>query len=147
MPNIFLYGPDTFRKRTFDRIGSCTVLGPARLDGYALRFNKPNMKDNLEGFANIGEAAGETLHGVVFELGDKQAETLDGYFGGYLREKVTVYLRKAGENMEVSAYIARRTAKNLKPTAAMLLSAVQGAEENSLPKDFIEALKSFETRG
>ena len=143
MPNVFLYGPDTFRKRTFDRIGPCTVLGPARIEGYALSFNKPNMKDQTEGFANLSEAPGETLYGVVFELEDKQAEGLDGYFGGYQKQTITVHLRKTGESAEVSTYIARRTKSGLGPSEAMLAAAIQGAEENGLPKDFVEKLKGF----
>jgi hypothetical protein len=144
MPNVFLYGPDTFRKRTFDRIGPCTVLGPARTEDYALSFNKPNMKDQNEGFANLVEASGETLYGVVFELEDKQAETLDGYFGGYQKKTIKVHLRKTNEITEASTYIARRIKPGLKPSAAMLTAAVQGAEENGLPKDFVEKIKGFQ---
>ena len=145
MPNVFLYGPDTFRKRTFDRIGPCTVLGPARLEDHTLVFNKPNMKNKQEGFANLSQESGENLYGVVFDLDDKQAETLDGYFGGYQKQTVQVHVRKTGENTEVFTYIARRTKNSLKASAEMLSAAIQGAEENSLPKDFVEKLKNYDT--
>ena len=102
------------------------------------------MKDQNEGFANLVEASGETLYGVVFELEDKQAETLDGYFGGYQKKTIKVHLRKTNEITEASTYIARRIKPGLKPSAAMLTAAVQGAEENGLPKDFVEKIKGFQ---
>lgn len=143
MPNVFLYGPDTFRKRTFERIGACTVLGSARLDGYALNFNKPNMKNEKEGFANLTPEPGETIYGVVFELDEAQTEMLAGYFGGYQSEVVKVQVRKLDQEVEATIYIARRSGRGLKPSQAVLDDAIRGAEENGLPKDFLEKLQAL----
>ena len=145
MPNVFLYGPDTFRKRTFDRIGGCSVLGAAKLDGYALTFNKPNMKNRQEGLPNLMAEEGAITHGVVFELEDKQVENLDGYFGGYQKQNLQVYLRKTHENIEVFSYFARRTKASLKASPEIRTLCIQGAEENGLPKDFVETLMQIQT--
>jgi len=144
MPNVFLYGPDAFRKRTFERIGGCTVLGSARLEGYGLHFNKPNMKNKREGFANLVKEQGETTYGVVFELEDQQAESLGGYFGGYQAETVKVHVRKLDQEIEATVFLARRTGRDLCPSQAVLEASIQGAEENGLPKDYVEKLKAYE---
>jgi len=145
MPNVFLYGPDTFRKRTFDRIGGCPVLGAAKLNGFALTFNKPNMKNRQEGLPNLTAEEESTTHGVVFELEDKQVENLDGYFGGYQKKNIKVHLRKTHEDIEVFAYFARRTKDALKPSPQIRALCIQGAEENSLPRDFVEILMHLPT--
>ena len=142
MPTVFGYGPDAFRARMFDRIGSCDVLGTAKLDGYVIDFNKPNMKTKEEGFPNLMEGEG-AVFGVLFAMRDKQLEMLEGYFGGYGRQKVTVAPRKEDAPTEAIAFVARRTGRNLAPSKQNLDLCVQGAEENGFPRDFIEALNGL----
>jgi hypothetical protein len=145
MPHVFVYGPDSLQARIYDRIGPSDAVGGAVLQGWALAFNKPNMKDKDEGLANIVEQSGGEVFGVVYDLTAKQLEQLDGYFGGYGRRDVEVTL--VGENPEkrrVSTWIARRIKSGLKPSKSTVELTAKGAEENAAPESFRTALKEIE---
>lgn len=146
MPNVFLYGPDTVQARTYDRIGPSEALGGALLEGWGLEFNKPNMKHKDEGLANIVEAPGRAVFGVVFDLTHKQLETLDGYFGGYGRKPVTVTLTgtETPESRNVVAWTARRTKSGLKPSRSGLELTQRGAKENGAPETFRQEIQKIE---
>ena len=103
------------------------------------------MKNRQEGLPNLTAEEESTTHGVVFELEDKQVENLDGYFGGYQKKNIKVHLRKTHEDIEVFAYFARRTKDALKPSPQIRALCIQGAEENSLPRDFVEILMHLPT--
>lgn len=160
MPLVFMYGPDTVQGRMFDRVGPSDVRGPALLPGFTLVFDKPNLKDKREGLPNLREAPSGEVFGVVFELKPKQLELLDGFFGGYEQRSVRAQVMvlgttsSTGEHQEqptleltpvtATTWIARRTARNLKPSAATVEATAIGMEENGAPTRFLEALKEVE---
>ena len=47
--------------------------------GYALAFDKPNLKDKREGLPNLRELDGSEAFGVVFDIPAKQLDMLDGF--------------------------------------------------------------------
>jgi hypothetical protein len=145
MPAVFVYGPDTHRARLIDRLGACEFLGAATLEGHELVFDKPNMKRKAEGLANVREADGKSVEGILVELTRKQLEMLEGYFGGYAAKTVQVTERKKQAKREATVFAARRTGRDLKPTKSTLEMTIRGAEENALPRDFIERLRALET--
>lgn len=148
MPIVFVYGPDSLQGRMYDKLGPCDVLGGAQLPGYKLSFDKPNMKTEGEGLANLSEAKGEAAFGVLYELSRKQVEMLEGYYGGYNMKDLPVYLVQEDgteKKMTAQVLIARRTAGGLKPSRAALEATVKGAEENDAPTAFLESLKALET--
>jgi hypothetical protein len=145
MPSVFLYGPDSLQGRIYDRIGPSEAVGGAMLEGWALEFNKPNMKNKDEGLANIVEASGRQVFGVVYDLTPKQLETLDGYFGGYTRKGVEVKL--TGENpvtRSAATWLARRIKSGLRPSKSALELTSRGAKENGAPDAFLDELKKVE---
>jgi len=161
MPLVFMYGPDTLQGRMFDRIGPTQVRGPAILEGYRLSFDKPNLKDKREGLPNLQESEDDVAFGVVFDIPAKQLEMLDGFFGGYEQRKVRPAVLpqetpsetpgeapqpSEGDPTPVTAttWIARRTAKRLRPSATIFEATVEGMEENRAPERFVEALKELE---
>lgn len=165
MPLVFMYGPDTLQGRMFDRIGPTDVRGPAILDGYVLAFDKPNLKDKREGLPNLREDEAGDSFGLVFELAKGQLELLDGFFGGYEQRRVRPAVLPAraeptgtdapepagsGEGpaaeptpVTATTWIARRTGRNLRPSAANYEATIEGMEENGAPARFIEALKEL----
>lgn len=143
MPTIFAYGPDSYRSRMFDRVGRCEVLGPAVLEDHAPVWNKPNMKNKAEGLPNVTAEAGSVVHGLLFELSDKQVEMLEGYFGGYENRPMKVTPKKGGDPITALVFVARRTGRKLGPTRANLDLTIQGAEDNGMPRDFIEQLRAL----
>lgn len=152
-----MYGPDTLQGRMFDRVGASDVRGPALLKGYRLSFNKPNMKNKREGFANVREEDDSKVFGVVFELSQSQIDILDGFFGGYEQRKVRpdVINKTPSENEDAEptleltpvtavTWIARRTGRNLRPSHLNFRSTIEGLEQNEAPNVFTEELKEFE---
>jgi hypothetical protein len=85
MPLVFVYGPDSLQARIYDRLGASEVLGGALLEGWALIFNKPQLK-GPDGLSNLAEKPGAATFGVLYELTRKQIEILEGYYGGYQRK-------------------------------------------------------------
>lgn len=145
MPLVFLYGPDMLQARVYDRVGPSEVVGGALVAGHRLEFNKPNMKNKDEGFANLVEAAGDDAFGVLYELTPKQVEQLEGYFGGYGRKTVeTRLLAKEGERRSAITFVARRTKSGLRPTRSALEVTEKAARENEAPSTVVEALRKFE---
>lgn len=156
MPNVFLYGPDAFRARVFDRMGTCDVVGAATLDGWALSFDKPNIKQGAaeghvlvlgegEGLANLVEAEGEQVYGMVFELSRAQRGSIEGYYGGYRPMDVQVVLKKDGKQLAATTFVSRRRNPKALPSPATLELSVQGAEENAFPRDYVEKLRGWQT--
>ena len=145
MPSVFVYGPDSLQARVYDRIGPSEVVGGAMLEDWALEFNKPNMKNKDEGLANIVEAAGRRVFGVVYDLTPKQLETLDGYFGGYTRTGVEVNMSgETAEKRSAATWFARRIKSGLRPSKSALELTTRGAKENGAPDAFLDELKKVE---
>ncbi len=145
MPVVFMYGPDTVQGRMFDRVGPTEVLGPAVLPGYALRFDKPNLKNKSEGFPNLHEDGAGEAFGVLFELSAAQVAQLDGFFGGYEQRSVKVQpLGETDAPVVAKTWIARRAAGGLQPSAATVSATAHGMRENDAPERFVSKLKEVE---
>jgi hypothetical protein len=169
MPTVLIYGPDSLQARVYDRLGPSNVLGGAVLPGFALRFNKPNLKNKNEGLANLVEDPKASVFGVLYDLTRAQLDMLEGYYGGYTRRDVKVDLvspvpeerppppadsaasapaRAAApappKKLEAVVLLARRTAEKLKPARAAIDLTVKGARENGAPVEFITLLEKTE---
>ena len=144
MPLVFTYGPATVQGRMYDRIGPTDVIGAAVLRDMRLAFDKPNMKNRQEGLPNIVDAPGESVFGVVFELKPKQLELLDGFFGGYEQKSLPVEIGDPPVTRKAITWIARRTGRDLKPTAENLAMTRTGMEENGADEGFLKALDEYE---
>lgn len=150
MPLVFMYGPDTVQGKMFDRIGPTEVRGAAVLEGYRLVFDKPNLKNPKEGLPNLREEDGAEAFGVVFEVPEKQLAMLDGFFGGYEQRKLRAGVLPADEGGETTgvtatAWVARRTGRDLLPAYEAIEATLAGMEENGAPARFSEALTDMET--
>ncbi len=146
MPLVFTYGPETQQGRMFDRIGPSNFVGTARLPGYRLVFDKPNMKNKKEGLANLSQDDDASTFGLIFELTGKQLTALDGYYGGYAQEEVHIRVptEKGERRGKAIAWVARRTKPNLKPSFEMMEFCKRGMEENEAPDAYLEELENFE---
>ncbi len=149
MPLVFTYGPDTYQGRVYDRAGPAELLSTAVLEGWQLVFDKPNPKQKGEGLANLAETPGTSTFGLLYDLSVEQLENLDGYYGGYEQRAVPVKVRDAEDperwhTKSAKTWIARRTSKGLRPSAAALELVKKGFTENGAPAEFLEALSGIE---
>lgn len=118
---------------------------------HALVFDKPNLKRRGEGLPNLAPNDEAMVFGIICELTISQLETLAGYYGGYELRDVNVVPQPPDVlgtvNMKATscrAFVARRTARNLRPTRAVLEATRRGAEENRAPAAFLEAIANQE---
>lgn len=130
---------------------------PAILDNYRMGF--PIYSEYWGGgIADIVYDPGKYVCGVVFDLSEKDAETLDRKVGRildarghdvgvYRRGDVTVRLTGGGPEVEAWTYFGVNPAKfDVPPTENYIDMLVQGCYENGLTSMWIEYLRSFGTQ-
>jgi cation transport regulator ChaC len=139
----FAYASNMFRAQVEQRAGAPAEEKIARLDNYALNFDK--IARGSTGQANLVPSDGQAVWGVLYRLTDQQLRALDRYEGvpeHYRRSEVTV-VDEQGNRIRAQVYLARKVRRGLKPDRGYLARIVQGAEEHGLPADYIESLKKI----
>lgn len=137
MKRYFAYGSNMSISRLRRRVSSASKIDTARLKDYKFICNKIGGDGTAK--ANIEFAHGEEVWGVIFELTKKDLEILDSYEGGYIRKKLRV--RSGANEMKVYSYISNRVEEDLRVAPRYKDYIIQGAQENELPKAYIEKLK------
>ncbi len=137
----FAYASNMNRRQVEQRAGALPEEKNARLDNYELNFEK--IARGGTGTANIVPAEGKAVWGVLYRVTEQQLKALDRFEGvpeHYRRSEVTV-ADAEGKKVGAQVYLARKVRKGLKPDRLYLQKIIEGAEEHSLPADYIEALK------
>lgn len=139
----FAYASNMSRAQMKQRAGSWEEEKVARLAGYELNFDKVSRGGT--GTANIVLAEGKTVWGVLYRLSEQQLRALDRFEGvpeHYRRSEVTVE-DEQGNKVAAQVFLARKVRKGLKPDRGYLKRIVEGAEEHSLPTEYLAKLKSI----
>jgi len=114
-----------------------------RLENYELVFNKKSRGGTAT--ANIRQAQGKFVEGVLYRLQESALRSLDRYEGApihYRRIEVTV-VDPAGHRTNAQVYIATKVDKGrLRPAPHYLQTILEGAGEHSLPAEYIEKIKA-----
>lgn len=144
----FAYGSNLSEERLRRRVPSARFLGPARLEGHALRFHKLGLDGSGKADAFRTGHPGDAVWGALFEMDERHKDDLDRYedLGRSYRE-VGVRVRTPDAGIrEAFAYVALPSAiePDLKPFAWYLAFVVRGARERGLPREWIEALRAVE---
>ncbi len=140
----FAYGSNMRSARLRARVGPVRALGPGRLPHHALRTDKPGRDGTAK--ANLRSCPGSAVYGVVFELAEAALELLDGFEGGYRRERVRVELA-TGETVEAVTYVSERRGADRRLAADYLEHLLAGAREHALPDAWIAVLEALPRRG
>jgi gamma-glutamylcyclotransferase (GGCT)/AIG2-like uncharacterized protein YtfP len=138
----FAYGSNMKTSRMTDRVPSAKPVGYAKLTGNTIAFNKAS--NDKSGKTNIVDSKNSYVLGVLFEVDEKDIPKLDEFEKGYEKQEVTVS-RADNQNITAFIYISTQTNNDLKPYDWYLNLLIDGAEENNLPKDYIDYLRSFES--
>jgi gamma-glutamylcyclotransferase (GGCT)/AIG2-like uncharacterized protein YtfP len=151
----FAYGSNLDPEQMSRRCPGHKVVGLAELPDHRLTFPLTSH-DWGGGVASVGVAHGESVWGMVFELGDADLATLDGYEGYvgpqdqhnvYDRETTSVQLVRADDGsfprrLRVWIYLARPS--NPSPPSRRYLDAIlRGARHHRLPGDYIAKLAAM----
>lgn len=147
---IFSYGSNMLTARIKDRIESYQFYSTGYVKGYSLKFHK--LSKDTSGKASIFYTGNQEdlVWGVIGEINDEDKSNLDKYEGlgkGYNEKSITVVL-KNNSTMEATVYVADEEFidDKLLPFDWYKDFVLNGAIENSLPKDYIENIRLVDFR-
>jgi gamma-glutamylcyclotransferase (GGCT)/AIG2-like uncharacterized protein YtfP len=141
----FAYGSNLCLHRKEQRTARIREARTARLSGYRLAFNKRGSAAG-QIYANIMPDTSESVWGAIYRCRPGSIEQLDGYegvdSGHYSRETMNV-VTLDGETVEAFVYVATPAyvCADGRPTDDYLGHILRGAEQHSLPADYIAQIK------
>lgn len=141
----FAYGANMDEETLAERGVEFKPVCSGKVRHMRLVFSKP--AEDGTGRADLQNARGNVVEGVVYDVAESSLANLDVYQGvdrgHYRRQTVTVQTFK-GE-LECVAYRAAKFRTGLKPSVAYLQSLIRGAEKHRLSPDYITFLRSHST--
>lgn len=148
----FAYGSNMWRRQMAERCPDHELIGTALLPDHALCFPRSSPVRNC-GVAGIVAKPGAVVWGVVYRLNDRDLALLDrreGFdpakpFHANRYNRMTIRVLRDGEAIECLTYLAREEPGRHVPSVAYMQAIIEGAVDNGLPEDYIEALRLVET--
>jgi len=118
-----------------DRAPSAKPLGRAKVTGKRLVCNKKS-KDG-SGKANLEDAPGDTVWGVLHEINPAELDELDNAEKGYKRESFNVTTDQ-GSSVKVFVYVSSLLTDDPRPYDWYKELIIKGAREHDLPESYIK---------
>ena len=118
-----------------------------RLEGYRMVFTVAGgRRPGISAPANIVEAPGEEVYGVLYRLPLRKFVRLDNSEGNQYAYLWTEAEDAAGERLNVITYRVPGTAKEGRPSRAYLDLLCEGARASGLPSNYVARLGRVEAR-
>ncbi len=138
----FAYGSNMKIDRitSAERAPSARKLGPGKILDKKLMFNK--ISTDGSGKGNIVVSPSNSVWGVLFEINEREIQNLDRAERGYDKQDITV-IDENGNSIDAFTYISSRIDNNLKPYDWYLAIIIKGADENDLPKEYVDDLRNI----
>lgn len=142
----FSYGSNMLLERLQHRCKSAHPIQIAWVDGYSVAFSKKSIDGSGKATLVVADAASR-VHGVIFKLDARELGELDRAEGpGYKRHDNFIVQAAGSEPATTSVITYIATAEAIDPAWQpydwYLQLAVAGAQENGLPADYVERLRS-----
>ncbi len=144
----FAYGSNMSISRLKERVPSADCLGCYSLKEHDLRFHKSGKDDSGKCDAFYTGNSSDTIFGVLFQMNPDEKAELDRAesLGRGYDEKLVTVIDLYGEKIEATTYIAKKINNLLKPYSWYLNHVLVGAEESSLPGNYIdEKIRSIDS--
>ncbi|MFW6058299.1 MAG: gamma-glutamylcyclotransferase family protein, partial [Persicimonas sp.] len=141
----FAYGSNMLTERLRRRVPSTTPLGPARLEGFELRFHKRGADGSAK--CNVVADTDACVHGVLFEIHSQERYLLDRAEGlGYGYELVDIELDTSQGAVEAFCYVASpdHIDRSLLPFRWYKDFVVHGGVEHQLPAPYVQRIRQIE---
>lgn len=136
----FAYGSNMLSNRLQKRCPSADALGMAELSDHELRWHK-RSNDN-SGKCDVVACLGKRVIGVLYRIDESDKKLLDGAEGlGHGYEEIEVDVLHDGNKVIAKAYQATAIDQSLTPYSWYKALVIAGAQENGLPRDYVEQLK------
>lgn len=135
----FAYGSNMSLARLRRRVPSAMPLGGHSLGQHDLRFHKSGADGSGKCDAYFTGKAEDTIHGALFEIRPPHKQALDEAEGlgfGYDEKRVEVVATN-GTVIEAFTYVATDIDEMLKPYSWYMNQVFIGANETSLPAEYI----------
>ena len=136
------YGSNMFSKRMRERIPEVEIVGIAFLSDWKFVWDKISKDNSAK--ANLIPDEGSIVWGVVYRLPDQQVDNLDKIEGGYHRINIIVEPVN-GNKIPAVTYISDNRSADLLPYDWYKKIVLDGAQEHSLPPDYISAIMKVES--
>ena len=143
----FAYGSNMSLARLKQRAPSAKRYGCFKLVGYSLRFHKVGQDKSGKCDAFYTANKSDYVLGALFEIDEADKIHLDKAEGlgfGYDEKQVTL-LNDHNEKVQAVLYIATQIDIGLLPYSWYKNHVLIGAIESSLPKEYIDRIKSVES--
>lgn len=141
----FAYGSNLDYNQMRRRCPGAKVVSRAKLPGFRLAFTRFSGTRRC-GVADIIESAQDAVEGVVYSIGQEDAERLDRFEGVgqacYDRIDVSVFCPD-GQTLNAFAYKAREQGEFL-PSRAYLNQIIDGARRHRLSPEYIAMLEALQ---
>lgn len=134
----FAYGSNMLSERMRGRIPEAKVVGMACLSDWELVWDK--ISQDGSGKANLKKQKRNLVWGVVYNVPDRNIPDLDKVEGGYQRIETEVQFPNQDKPL-VFTYVSERRDANLVPYQWYKELVLEGAQEHSLPADYIDHIK------
>jgi gamma-glutamylcyclotransferase len=138
----FAYGSNLSREQFRTRAGQILEEVNGQLKNYELRFNKKVRGGTAT--ANVQQAAGKSVYGVLYRIPESAFRNLDRYEGvpvHYRRIEVRV-TASDGREINAQVFIAAKVEKGLRPAPHYLQTILDGATEHGMPADYVQAIRA-----
>lgn len=141
----FAYGSNLDFGQMRTRCPSTVTLSKARLPGYRLAFTRYS-ESRSGGVADIQPSEENEVEGVLYEVSDEDAESLDEFEGVQSGDYTRINVRltfPAGEVLEAYAYKAAEQGE-FQPSKAYMKHIITGAKYHGLSPEYIAMLEAIE---
>ena len=112
----------------------------ASLENYALRFNQPGIPLIEPAFANVQEAEGQCVEGVLYEISKDEMRRLYRSEGGGAYNIIRVDTTTAEGEESAYTFQAKKTRERILPSKRYLSLMLAGANEYQLSPEWIRTL-------
>jgi gamma-glutamylcyclotransferase len=124
-------------------------LGVAHLADHRLAFTRRSMKTRT-GVADIVQAAGETVWGVLYRIDDNELTAIDrkeGHDWAYTRVTLPVRLEGGLECAAVTYTVRFKEPAEVPPSRRYLDLVIAAARERGLPGEYIKQIEAIGVAG
>jgi gamma-glutamylcyclotransferase len=120
-------------------------LGVAHLADHRLAFTRRSMQTQT-GVADIVQAAGEMVWGVLYRIDGNELSAIDrkeGYDWAYTRVMLPVRLEGGPERAAVTYTVRSKEPTEIPPSRQYLGLVIAAARERGLPGEYIEQIEAI----
>jgi len=145
----FAYGSNMNIDRLQERTPSAVKVSNASIKGYKFRCNKVSNTGSSKGNIVFTGDENDVVWGVIYEIDDNEKPNLDRVEGlgqGYNQTTITVK-NSDNQDEDVQVYVADPGAinENMRPFDWYRDFILSGTEQNKLPEEYIEELRSVQS--